>query len=122
MVNPEKNIVLSYSKNKGFGRTKAFIFRIFDDNSVVFEGLRNVPLGKQIAKLSEIQFTKLQILLANCEFEKLDTNYLTQIRDLQRIIIQYNSFEIILHHRKAPASLKELIRHLNNLIMELTWE
>lgn len=118
----KEDVELKYSKYSCFGKCEVFDFYIYTNRKIKLVAKNNMKLeGNYISELSVEKIDNAILFLDEMNIENLDTSYLTQVTDLQKIEITYKNIKVEFHKRKAPKELLLAMEKLDALINEQNW-
>jgi len=111
------------TKGKCRGKCKVYTFRLFQDHTASFTGVKNVDyIGDHSANLSENVYDEIISQLSAADLQSMDNEYLSPAKDLIETQLFYNGKTIRFHNRKAPDMLKEVVKMLDEIAFAQAWE
>lgn len=117
------NPMITLSKSSCFGKCKVFNVKIYEDKTVVYEGIKNVDnIGMFQSIISDRDYQALLILFEVSDFKNLEPTYLTGVRDKQKTTLGFSKKEVEYQKRAASEGLKAITKSIDDIIEKLEWE
>ena len=118
----EKEPKIALSQERCLGNCESFKLNIYK-KKVKYEGISNIEKkGFLSTSVKKITVDSLISIMTTNDFELLENEYLTNLRDLQTIKISYNGKTVTFHKREAPENLLVILESLVNYAHEIEKE
>ena len=117
------NPIITLSKSSCFGKCKVYNLKVYEDRTVIYEGVKNVErIGIFKSIISEHDYNSLINLFESVNFQDLNPTYLTGVRDKQKMTLGYSQKEVKYQNRAASKELKEITKKIESITEQMDWE
>lgn len=111
--------IVGLSRGSCKGTCPVYHITIMESGRMVYNGIKNVETtGNKTIKLPEEAYKELIKSFEVSNFDELEDNYTSNIRDLPKMVISYGDKEITYHKGKAPKILIELASRVDELAFQ----
>jgi hypothetical protein len=121
--NQNVELVLQLKKTPCYGECPAYVFRIYDDGSAIYRGVRFVSrIGDYRGQVDSTKLVDIMDRFESIQFTTLDAKYVKEhIMDLPSTIIKYDAHTVEYQFNRAPKELKDLSTYLEQIIEAISW-
>lgn len=117
-----ENASYTIKKSKCFGTCEEYNMYI-SKQGIVIENISNInPLGLFSAEFTKQEFEDVVNVFKTNNFADLDSSYLSNLRDIQKIEISHDSKNVVFHERNAPKELKNILKFLEIVAASKDWK
>lgn len=113
-----EDIFLSYSKTRCLGKCAVYNIRIYQDGSMIYEGLEHVKIKGKLKRLLERQ--ELEELKAGLNRVVLKDSSFRKIRDKPVTTLKYNGKKYQYHSTHIKGDLKNIDLAIEKLVQNMT--
>ena len=118
--------IIKLEKTSCFGNCPVYSLYIFENGSVIFDGVKNTDIiGSYKKQLSHSELKDIINSFNNANFFDFEDEYTSSITDLPTTYISYNykgKYKKIRDYTGAPKKLKELEKIISNIVNEEGWD
>lgn len=113
-------VLLSYESGACYGKCEVFKFKVNDNKTIEYEGIKNVEkTGKYKAEISVNDFNEIKELISKVSLKSIDSVYTSNSTDLHLRILNLNGKKLnkkILLYDNIPFELKQVENKVIDII------
>jgi hypothetical protein len=121
----DKDVLMSFEKGSCLGKCAVYSLKIYKNKYALYTGTANTDkMGKHMMLLPDSTFNNLQELFVKADFDKLQSNYPSEIIDFPLVSVGYyrkNNVKVITYKETKPAELGRIQTKMEQISNSFGW-